>query len=318
MKILFVTSEWPTKSHPNYVPFLKKHILSLENRGVSTVVYKIKSKSMGIRITSIIRLRNYINSGDFNILHTHWGYNALYTLGVNIPKVITFHGSDLNIPKFWNIRTCTIYLISKLATIISDYNIFVTKALARESLSKTGRASVIPMGINLRDFFPMDQIKCRKKINLPINKKLILFGGNSSQPVKRLELAQSTVELLNDDYELITIDYISHELIPFYLNACDVLLMTSFNEGSPMMIKEAIACNLPIISTDVGDVKELVDGIKNCSIIPDESPRTIASMIISCVKNKIRSNGARKMENYSLEVTSEKVLNIYKKILKKI
>ena len=173
------------------------------------------------------------------------------------------------------------------------------------------------MGINLKIFFPMNQIKCRKKLDLSIDKKLILFGGNSSQPVKRLELAQSTVKLLNDDYELITVDYISHELIPFYLNACDVLLMTSFNEGSPMMIKEAIACNLPIISTNVGDVKELVDGIKNCSIIPDESPRIIASMIISCVKNKTRSNGEGEMKNYSLEVISEKVLNIYKKILEK-
>jgi glycosyltransferase involved in cell wall biosynthesis len=84
---------------------------------------------------------------------------------------------------------------------------------------------------------------------------------------KRLDLAYATYEVLRqrrDDTDLRVVTKMPHEAIPNYLNAADVLLLTSDHEGSPVVIKEAMACNLPIVSTNVGDVSEVIGGVEGC------------------------------------------------------
>ena len=314
MRILFVTSEWPSEGQPNHVPFLKDHILSLESKGIKASIYKIKSESIAIRLISIFQLRKQIRDKNYDIIHIHWGYNGLFCLGLNTPNVITFHGSDLNKPSYWKARSIIIYLISKISTITSNHNIFVSKELAKESLMKKKKMTVIPMGIDLDKFFPMDKKVCREKLNFPENKHLILFGGNASQAVKRLPLAKSIFKYLGENYKLITVDYVDHNLIPFYMNACDILLMTSLSEGSPTMIKEAMACNLPIVSTDVGDVKEKIQGLENCFVLKNETPEKIASIVKKCIKSQVHPNGRGKILNYSLNILSNKMIKVYKSI----
>jgi len=311
LKVIFVTSEWPSKAHPNHVPFLKENISSLKSKGIITSTYKIKSGSIRNRLISIIQLRKQVKDEKYDIIHVHWGYNGLFCLGLNIPNVVTFHGGDLNKPLLWEIRSIIIYLVSKIATITSQHNIFVSKDLAKKGLSNKNKNSVIPMGIDLDKFVPMDKKECREELKLPLNKHLILFGGNASQAIKRLPLARNALEILDDNHELITIDYIDHNLMPIFMNASDMLLMTSLNEGSPMMIKEALACNLPVASTNVGDVKEQLYGLENCFIIKDETPEAIASVIKRCIKCQGIPNSRVKMLNYSIDVLSDMVIDIY-------
>ena len=315
MKVLVVTSEWSSKNHPNHVPFLKDNILSLKSKDVKISIYKIKSESMSNRLSSIFKLRKKIRDDKYDVIHIHWGYNGLFCLGLNTPVVVTFHGSDLNRPFPFKIRSMIAYLFSKISTITSNYNIFVSEALVKNSLIKKKKMTVIPMGIDLEKFCPKDKRECRDQLELPLNKHIILFGGNSSQVVKRLPLAMSAFSYLDDKYKLITIDYIDHNLIPIYMNACDMLLMTSAIEGSPTMIKEALACNVPVVSTNVGDVKEQLNGLENCFIIKSETPREIASVVKKCIKNQVVPNGRAKMLNFSVNVLSNEIIKIYRSLL---
>ena len=131
----------------------KRSYTFLESKGIKASIYKIKSESIAIRLISIFQLRKQIRDKNYDIIHIHWGYNGLYCLGLNTPNVITFHGSDLNKPSYWKARSIIIYLISKISTITSNHNIFVSKELVKESLLKKKKMTVIPMGINLENFF---------------------------------------------------------------------------------------------------------------------------------------------------------------------
>ena len=100
--------------------------------------------------------------------------------------------------------------------------------------------------------------KSKTKLGLETKIKYILFAGNYSQPVKRFSLAERVMAELDDKFKLIKLNFAAHHQMSTYMNASDVLLMTSYQEGSPVIIKEALACNLSVVSTDVGDVKEMI------------------------------------------------------------
>ncbi|MBG66152.1 MAG: hypothetical protein CMP73_05800 [Flavobacteriales bacterium] len=316
MNILIITSEWPSDQHPNHVPFLVEQVQYLRENGIKAEVHKISTKSILSKIISIIELRIKLKKHRYDIIHTHWGYNGLFCLGSNTPHVVTYHGSDLNKPNRFNFRLIILYFISRLSTTFSNYNVFVSKRLAQSSLRANKNRRIIPMGVDLKKFFPMDKSKCRKKLKMPLKKKLILFGGNSTKTVKRISLAENSIDLLGHDYELIKIDYIDHKLVPIYINACDLLLMTSESEGSPMMIKEALACNKPIISTNVGDVAEQINSLDNCFVLNDESPQIFAKKIKECIENNKMPNGRHMIKKkYSLEKSTNCIINIYKSII---
>lgn len=317
MKVLCLTSEWPTGENPNHVPFLVDHILSLEKFGIKSKVLKVSPSSISSYLQSISQIRETIKTDSYDLIHTHWGWNGLMGIWFNKPHIMTFHGSDLNPPISWSIRNCIIYIISQWSVSHNNYNIFVSNTLGKQSIMKSiNNSEVIPMGTDLRKFKPMNKIETRHKLQLPVDKKLILFGGNKSQPIKRLSLAEFAVSNLGDKYKLITVDYEDHKKMPLYMNAVDVLLMTSKSEGSPMMIKEALACNLPIISTDVGDVRKMIHGLENCHLILNEKPEHIAELIKKCVSNPIRPLGRERMKKYSLDRVATRITHLYKKVSK--
>ena len=314
-----ITSEWPGKSSPNDVPFLGEFFKHINSIGVTTEIYKISNRSFLNWVKDLLRIKKILSDTNFDIIHTHWGYNFIYSFCFSYPQVITFHGSDLNIPKTWTVRNIIIHLLSRLATIFSNYNIFVSGDLSKFNKNKPLKSSVVPMGVNLEKFFPDDKIECRKKLKLPLNKNLILFGGNTTQPVKRYYLAKKAFKNLDDNYHLINLNYNSYEFMPLYINASDMLLMTSSSEGSPMMIKEAIACDIPVVSTNVGDVRKIISGLNNCYILSQNpSPSTIAKTIKECVKNSLKPGGIEIInKEYSLNSTVFSIINIYLSLINK-
>jgi len=317
MKILVITSEWPSHNYPNDVPFLVEHIQSLEKLVSDIKVVEVKVGSIWKYFQSIKKINRIIKNNKFNIIHTHWGWNGLIGCWFGLPHMITFHGSDLNPPVKWSIRNIIIYLISQLSSICSIKNIFVSNNLKNKAIIKSKKNEIIPIGLNLEKFKPMNKNEARLLLNIPLDKKVILFGGNQSQPVKRVHLAEKAIDVLGDSFTLLTINYENHQKIPLYMNSADALLMTSKSEGSPMMVKEALACNLPVVSTNVGDVKSMIDGLENCYIIDDESPNYIAKIVEKCIKSGTVPNGRQRMRLFSNDTVANQVYDIYKSVLAK-
>ena len=103
----------------------------------------------------------------------------------------------------------------------------------------------------------------------------------------------------------------SREKVAVLLSASDLMLLPSLSEGSPQIVKEAMACNCPIVATDVGDIKEILGDTEGCYITKFD-PIDLAEKITLALNFGKRTNGRVRMENYDNKVIADKIFNIYK------
>jgi glycosyltransferase involved in cell wall biosynthesis len=178
-------------------------------------------------------------------------------------------------------------------------------------------AVILPNGVDLNLFKPLDKKECRNKLGWDLDKKCILFASNPDRPEKNFALAKQTIENLNNDkIELKVVYDVDHKLMPIYLNAADVLLLTSKWEGSPNIVKEAMACNIPIVATEVGDIKYLFGNIEGY-YYTDPDPNKLVEYINFVLNNDIKPTGRQRIIDLNLDYDSfaEKLISIYLEIL---
>src|SRR5262249_4322481 len=231
------------------------------------------------------------------------------------PLVITFRGSDLEgivaADGRYTFAGRILRGISKLVSRVADQVIVVSSKLAANLGGIPHH--VIPSGLDLELFRPMDQNEAREKLGLPAEKRLILFAGSPSKPVKRFNLASEAVRRLDPSLhaELVVVERAAHTLMPHYLNACDVLLMTSLHEGSPNIVKEALACNVPVVSVNVGDVKERLVAVGGCIVCNDDNPDTILNALDSVLRNGARVASRTTVLEIDESIVAKRVIAIY-------
>ncbi|MBK7380894.1 MAG: glycosyltransferase [Ignavibacteriales bacterium] len=198
--------------------------------------------------------------------------------------------------------------------------------------------AVIPCGLNLENFYPMNKNIAREMIGLSENKKYILFPSGFDNPVKNYPLAKKAVDNLNEEIEIIELKNKTREEVSLLLNACNLMLLTSFSEGSPQIIKEAMACNCPIVATDVGDIKEIIGDTEGCFLVSfknkdsrrDGEPKSkkTQSELIEETSQKIeealkfaeqvgRTKGSTKIIELGLDsaTVAKKIFDVYKEVL---
>lgn len=237
--------------------------------------------------------------------------------------VVSFCGSDLlgsyksNGKK--TLKSRVAIKLSKVAAIYASGIIVKSKELM-EALPNhcKSKARVIPNGVDLNLFYPADQSEARRKLKLPLNKKIILFNRGSDDFIKNLRLAQDAFKLLQKRQKNAMFFLMQNEFpesVPLLMNACDVLLLTSQHEGSPNVVKEALACNLPVVSVPSGDVRKRLDGV-SLSYVVDYSPKALADALNKVLEIGKRSNGREKVQNLSIEKVAEKIRDFYFQIIK--
>ena len=160
---------------------------------------------------------------------------------------------------------------------------------------------------------------CRSKLNLDKNKKIILFAGNETDLVKNYILAKEIFVNLKkslNDVLMISIPLnTDKELIPYYMNSADCLLFTSLQEGSPNVIKEALACNIPIVSADVGDVRERLENVEGCIVCNSYNAYEFISSIKEILNNENKIDGRSNVLSLDLKKTAQNIIEIYKNII---
>lgn len=312
MIVLFVSSG---NSRFGINPIVKNQGESLEMQGVSVDYFTIQGKGIRSYINNVPKLRGILKANHYDLIHAHYGFSGLiaYLAKRKEKIVVSFMGSDLLSRSMLNSLTLKIQRF--FAQNLYDHNI--TKAQNLKSKLNAKNLSVIPNGVNFDRFFPIDQNTARQKLNLSLDKKIILFAANPARHEKNFQLACQAVKLLSyDDIELLTIFDKSQEQLNYYYNACDLLLLTSLYEGSPNVVKEAMACNLPIVATNVGDVKEVI-GETEGSYIATFTPENVADKIRDALAFGKRTNGREAVQFLDSNKIAVKIKGLYKTVLYK-
>ena len=311
MRIIVVCSYRSFSAHSDYVsPFIWEQVNELSKHGCEFRYVLAKGGGVGAYIRCLLELYQTITDFKPNLIHAHGGLcGFISNLQIKIPVVTTYHGSDIN--KF------RIRLVSKVAFYCSAFNIFVSHALLAKMQSNSKlNNEVIPCGVNFEKFFPIDDKQsCRIKMGLELNKQYVLFSKMFYDPIKNYPLAKSAIELLPNT-ELVEFIGYSREEACLLMNACDAAVMTSLSEGSPQFIKEAMACNCPIVSVDVGDVRNVIETTQNCFITPYDEV-VISERLNEIFISNHRTNGREKISHFDNKDICQQILDIYKSVTKK-
>ena len=303
MKILILCS----KNSGRIAPFITDQVEALQKAGVVCEYFTVEGKGVKGYLRNFIPMMCKIREFQPDIIHAHYGLSGLLAnLQRKVPVVTTYHGSDINNPK--------VLRYSKVSIILSAWNIFVSHRNIEHSRVK-GKFSLIPCGVDTDIFRPIERKPVREKLNFGDRDKIVLFAGAFDNPVKNPELAKEAVAKV-PGARLMEMKGYSRVQVAELMNAADVCLMTSHSEGSPQFIKEAMACNCPIVSVDVGDVKEVIDGVEGCYIVERNAEDIAEKLKLVFEKNK-RTNGREKLIKMGLdsESVAQNIIEIYKNVL---
>lgn len=302
MKILIICSHRYYAPYTDYVaPFIYEQMQGLKQLGCDFRICFVKGGGLKSYVQAWRNMMTDIAEYQPDIIHAHYGLCCMIAnLQRKIPVVSTFHGSDINEPK--------IRWISKRAICLSLMNIFVSEKL-RAIAGNPSRSIVIPCGVDVNIFYPMDRNICRETLGLDKEKVYILFSKEFSDTVKNYPLAKQAVELLNPQAELLEFYGYTREQVPLLYNAVDLGLMTSFTEGSPQFVKEAVACGCPIVSTDVGDVRDVIEGVPNSFITTYEVNDVVDKMKLALSIGHLQESNLH--DKYATKQIAKSIFDIY-------
>jgi glycosyltransferase involved in cell wall biosynthesis len=305
MKVLFVSSG----KSGDVGAVVKNQGESLKRAGIDIDYFVIKPGFYGY-LKAIPEIRRTYKKGNFELVHAHYSLSA-FTASVAgfFPLIVSLMGSDAFIPGFLRIVTRGFYKLRWKTTIV--------KTPGMKEILKMKNAMVIPNGVDIERFKPFSQESARKYLGYPGDKKLIVFISVPNRKEKNLGLARNAVKELNDDnVELMHVHGVSNSEIPYYLNAADILLLTSKWEGSVNVVKEAMACNCPVVSTDVGDVRWIMGGTAGCYLSSSD-----AGAIAACLRQALsfgrRTNGSERIIELGIDSRSVavKLIDIYERAI---
>ncbi len=301
MKVLVVCSE----NSGRIAPFIEEQVYALRQIGLQMEIFGVRGKGIRGYLKNRKLLLQRIHTFQPDIIHAHYGLSGfLANLQRKVPVLTTYHGSDIN--------DKSIFRISKLSIWLSNHNIFVSQKNINKAKVKKN-FSLIPCGVDTSVFYPQDKERCRQQMKLAKEKRYVLFAGAFDNPVKNAYLALKAVSEL-ENAELIELKGYTRQEVACLMNAVDACLLTSHSEGSPQFIKEASACNCPIVSVDVGDVKELLEGVKHC-YIAEYDAQDIANKLNLVLANDMRTDGENKITKMNLdnESIAKRILEVYRK-----
>ncbi len=296
MKVLFVCSG---NSEYRISPIIQNQVNSLIKAGVEVDIFPITGKGAKGYILYINKLRQYLRGNKYDIIHAHYSLSGIVSsLSGAKPIIVSLMGSDVYARWYSGIL---IWIFAKFS-----WNLVIVKSAELQKKSFLLNTCVIPNGVDLEVFKPAPKEQSIKKVNFP-NGVNIIFVSDPGRKEKNYLLAEKAVNVLNlPNIHLHTLYNLPNKDLVAYYNAADLILLTSKWEGSPNVIKEAMSCNCPIVSTDVGDVKRIISEVDGCYLCTD-NPDNISRQIRRCIEFQGRTSGRNRIIHLGLD--SENIAN---------
>lgn len=317
MKVLHITCNYPTAEHPVFGIFVKEQIESLQKIGVDCDIYLSNGKEEGgmkAHRASIAKVRQTLKKNHYDVIHCHHSISALILLlagGAFRNKCLVSYQNDPT-REFGGTKLFRVLYPFFNRVIIKNTSPYLQKK----------KVVYLPNGTNADFFKPLNKEECRKELGWDMDKRYILYMDSNAgtRTQKRYDRYQEVLALLRKDYdniESIELTNTPREKIPMYMNACDLHLMTSDFEGSPNSVKECLCCNTPVVSTDVGNVMDMMGDIPGCYVTKEKD----AAELAGCVRKVFESNEAfngRELflaKGYGIETVAGKLKKLYEEIL---
>lgn len=328
MRILAVTNIYPTPETPAAGTFVEQQVEGLRRIGVEVEVFLVDRKHRGIGVYRKFGdgLREKVRHFQPSLVHVMYGgvmAEVVTRTVADLPMVVSFCGSDLLGERLSRTDKRLMAWVGVLASrraarradglIVKAQNL--KNALPVDVSRK--RVRVIPNGVDQERFRPMDRDECRASLGWEKSAFHVLFPANSGNPVKRPWLARMALDQMvtrGVGAQLHHLSGIPHKLVPVWLNASDAVLVTSRHEGSPNIIKEALACDVPVVSVDVGDARERLAGVEGCHI-SESDPASIAAKLLLVRARPGRVDGRAAMAELTLERVAIRIRDFYEQVL---
>jgi len=322
MKVLFVCSG--NAKGFEVVPFIKEQGEALREAGVEVEYFPVNGNGLKGYSNSTVRLWKHLKQNQYDVIHGHFILSAWVAVLASrgTPVVLSLMGSDAY---GQYVGENEVTLLSRSLTLLTYFiQPFVSAIISKsENIERfvyvKQKSYIIPNGIDTRKFraTPMSY---QEELALDSGKKQVLFLGSKSNARKNFRLAQEAISYLKrNDVDLINPYPVSHQVIPKYLNSVSVLAVCSYMEGSPNVIKEAMACNCPIVATDVGDVKWVLGETEGCYIasFKPEDYATKLNEALRFSETRGRTYGEQRIRQLGLDAqtVAKRILEIYKKVI---
>ncbi len=326
-RVLVVTSMYPSEERPAFGTFVRRQVEALRAAGSIQEVLQIEGwRSRSNYLRAIGRIRRAVRSGRHDLVHAYYGLcGFVAACQTRLPLIVTYCGSDLN-PGYAGrerapVRSRAIIALGQAAAARARRCLVRSREMQERLLwpDARARARVIVSGVDLELFRKEPRGAARRRLGWEEDRPTALFvcSDPALPAVKRPELARAVLAEVRKAIpaaELKIAAGLPQSELPVYYNAADLLLLTSVNEGSPNVVREALACGLPVVSTRVGDVEDLLEGLRHCSVC-DADPMALASRVVEVMKVRERTDPEGRLADSTCEAVTRAILEIYREAL---
>ena len=308
MRVLVVTSMYPTPSRPGLGGFVRDQVEALrEIDGLDVELFAFEPGGASRFARAAVRLRREHGRNRFDLVHAHYGLTGwvALALGRRAPLIVTFHGTDLSHPVVGPLSRALLGRIDLAAP--------VSAHLARAGLPGAGierAAAVLPCGVDLTRFGPRDRREARARLGLAPDGRYLLFPADPARPEKRHDRAAELASAAGA--ELLTYGGLAPERVPDTINAANAVVTTSEREGFGLGPLEALACDVPVLSTDVGIAPVALSGVAGTLCAPYDRDRWLAGVTPHLEAPDPRVQGRRRAAVFERNRMAARVFEAYR------
>ena len=321
LRVLVVTNLWPAEADPGYGSFVKAQMDSLRPLGVEYDVLFIDGRrSRWNYLRAIGELRRRLRGARYDLIHAHFGLSGwVARCQGRVPVVVSFMGDDVlgrptrsgRITLYGRCLQISGYILARRVSAV------IVKSRQMKAKLRLDSAQVIPNGVDLELFRPINQAEARGTLGLDATKKFVLFPYNPAEERKRYDLIEAAVaraRLEVPELEILQARGVPRARMPLYMNAADVLVLASLFEGSPNAVKEAMAVNLPVVTVEVGDTADLIGPTEGCHLVPRDV-EAMAGKIVDVFRRGTRTNGREWIARLAMEKVAQQIVDVYRSMV---
>jgi glycosyltransferase involved in cell wall biosynthesis len=311
LRVLVVTNITPDSASPSRGVFVRDQVAALRGAGIEVELCAFpRGKSNYPR--AVPRIRRLLRRERFDLVHAHYGLAGwCAALAGARPLIVTFHGTDVRHPIVGRLSR---RLARRLDLVAGASRALFAPEAGRPGLPRRpGATAVLPCGADLDRFAPSPRAEARRRLGLDPGGRYLLFPAATFRPEKRHDRAVQVARLAGA--ELLTGGAIEAERMPDWVNAANAVLITSQNEGFGLVAVEALACDVPVLSTPVGVAPALLRGIDGCLAEPFDARRWAELAQVHLDSPDPRVAGRRRASWFAAEPMAERALVAYREVL---